>query len=99
VRHDPRTSEVLLTDGTTVEDWFDGAPIDRVIRRLATRAETAHLRRTVLRLAIELAVAADEPREARAALLERSETALCDALVAAGANADAAVDAVRMVRA
>ena len=99
VRHDPRTSEVLLTDGTTVEDWFDGVPIDRVIRRLATRAETADLRRTVLLLAVELAVAADEPREARAALLERSETALCDALVAAGANSDAAVDAVRMVRA
>ena len=99
VRHDPRTRAVVLTDGTGVEDWFDGVPLERALQRLATRAETAELRRTVLRLAIDLALAAEQPREVRAALLERTEASLCDALEAAGAAPAAALDAVRMVRA
>jgi hypothetical protein len=99
VRHDPRTRAVVLTDGTAVEDWFDGVPLERALQRLATRQESAELRRTVLRLAIDLALAADQPRDARAALLERTEASLCDALEAAGAAPAAALDAVRMVRA
>jgi len=98
VRHDPLNDAVRLSDGTVVDGWFDGVPLDRALERLHTAAATFALRQGVLRAAATTATSAGLPAEQREAVRQAAVDAVQELLVRYGAEPDDAREAVAGVR-